>query len=194
MAQALAIGAIGAGGILGAGSVYTSGQQASRMATMNAGQLEEQARGLDQSAIEQQGVSQIRAKETKRQATLLQSRLIALAAAGGGSTQEKSINDNLLNIEGEGEYRALMDLYNGDSAAYELRNKALGLRKQAVATRFEGKAARKAGTMAAFGSILNSAGSAASFSSKFNPASSASSSSPNYLQSGMPNYTLTSKF
>jgi hypothetical protein len=68
------------------------------------------------------------------------------------------------------------------------------LRKQAVATRFEGKAARKAGTMAAFGSILNSAGSAASFSSKFNPASSASSSSPNYLQSGMPNYTLTSKF
>lgn len=168
MAQALAIAGMVGGGILSAGSAFQQGQAASRMATIQANQLDESATQLEESAKQQEGVSQLKAAESKRQARLLQSRVIALAAANGGDTSEKNINDILLNIEGEGEYRALMDLYNGSSAGYELRNRARTARQQSLVTRFEGRQARRAGNMAAFGGLLSSAGSAASFSSKYN--------------------------
>lgn len=169
MAQAIAIGAIAGGGILGASANHQLGQAASRMGTMNANQLEIAANQTDEAASTQEGISQLKAKDTKRQARLLQSRVIALAAANGGDTSEKNVNDAIVGIEGEGEYRALMDLYNGSSAGYELRNKARFLRNQATVSRWEGKQARRAGNMAAFGSILSATGQGAStFGNKYN--------------------------
>lgn len=193
MAQALAIaGSIG-GGILNAGSLYNQGQAASRMGNIQANSLEESATQLDTSANAQEGGSQLKAKETKRQTKLLQSRIIALAAAGGGGVGEKNVNDILLNVEGEGEYRALMDLYNGSSAAYELRSRANSLRNNALISRFEGKQTRRAANMAAFGSILSSSGNAASFASKYNTGNTGNTSigsTPTYGNDNMPNTTL----
>lgn len=185
MAQALAIAGIGAAGIISAQSQHQQGQAASRMATIQAGQLEEQARQTEEAAKSQEGASQIKALEQKRQARLLQSSVIARAAASGATTSDKNVNDILLNIEGEGEYRALMDLYNGSSAAYELRNRARAMRGQALVTRFEGKQARRAGNVAAFGSLLSTAGTAASFGSKFNTSGSGAGSNSVYPSTSM---------
>lgn len=170
MGQALGLGAMGAGGILSAGAAHTQGQTASRMATMQASQLDKYAGQVDEAAIEEQAKSQIKAKQARRDATLLQSRIIALAAAGGGGVNQKSVVDNLLDVQEKGEYNSLMELYNGSSSAYELRRKADQLRMQAIGTRFEGRQARKAGNMAAIGSLLQTGGNMALFSSKFSNA------------------------
>ncbi len=170
MGQALALGAMASGGILSAGAAHTQGQTASRMATINAGQLDKYAGQVDEAATEEQAKSQIRAKQARKDATLLQSRIIALAAAGGGGVNQKSVVNNLLDVQEKGEYNSLMELYNGSSSAYELRRKADQLRMQAIGTRFEGREARKAGNMAAIGSILQTGGNMASFSSKFSNA------------------------
>lgn len=166
MGQALGLGVLAGGGILSAGSAHTQGQTASRMATMQAGQLDKYAGQVDEAATEEQAKSQIRAKQARRDAALLQSRIIALAAANGGVNQ-KSVMDNLLDVQEKGEYNSLMELYNGSSSAYELRRKADQLRMQAIGTRFEGKQARKTGNLAAIGSLLQTGGTMASFASKF---------------------------
>lgn len=170
MGQALALGAMAGGGILSAGAAHTQGQTASRMATIQAGQLDRYAGQVDEAAIEEQAKSQIKAKQARKDATLLQSRIIALAAAGGGGVNQKSVVKNLLEVQEKGEYNSLMELYNGSSSAYELRRKADQLRMQAIGTRFEGREARKAGNMAAIGSLLQTGGQMASFSSKFSNA------------------------
>ena len=178
MGQALAIAAMAGGGILSAGAAHTQGQTASRMATMQAGQLDKYAGQVDEAAIEEQAKSQIKAKQARKDATLLQSRIIALAAAGGGGVNQKSVVNNLLEVQEKGEYNSLMELYNGSSSAYELRRKADQLRIQAIGTRFEGREARKAGNMAAIGSLLQTGGQMASFSSKFNTTSGGNTMSP----------------
>lgn len=183
MGQALGLGAMAGGGILSAGTAHIQGQTASRMATMQAGQLDKYAGQVDEAATEEQAKSQIRAKQAKRDATLLQSRIIALAAANGGINQ-KSVMDNLLDVQEKGEYNSLMELYNGSSSAYELRRKADQLRMQAISTRFEGKQARKAGNMAAVGSILQTGGQMASFSSKFTNANTMSPANQNLNTGG----------
>lgn len=178
MGQALAIAAMAGGNILSAGAAHTQGQTASRMATINAGQLDKYAGQVDEAAIEEQAKSQIKAKQARKDATLLQSRIIALAAAGGGGVNQKSVVNNLLEVQEKGEYNSLMELYNGSSSAYELRRKADQLRIQAIGTRFEGREARKAGNMAAIGSLLQTGGQMASFSSKFNTTSGGNTMSP----------------
>lgn len=178
MGQALAIAAMAGGNILSAGAAHTQGQTASRMATMQAGQLDKYAGQVDEAAIEEQAKSQIKAKQARKDATLLQSRIIALAAAGGGGVNQKSVVNNLLEVQEKGEYNSLMELYNGSSSAYELRRKADQLRIQAIGTRFEGREARKAGNMAAIGSLLQTGGQMASFSSKFNTTSGGNTMSP----------------
>lgn len=184
MGQALALGTMAGGGILSAGTAHTQGQTASRMATINAGQLDKYAGQVDEAATEEQAKSQIKAKQARKDATLLQSRIIALAAAGGGGVNQKSVVNNLLDVQEKGEYNSLMELYNGSSSAYELRRKADQLRMQAIGTRFEGREARKAGNMAAIGSLLQTGGQMASFSSKFSNANTMSPANQNLNTGG----------
>jgi hypothetical protein len=167
MGKALGIGAIASGGILSAGSQFTQGQLSSRLATMQANQIDNLANQYDDTAKEEFGKATMRAKDARSDKEQLQSRIIALAAANGGVNQ-KSVINTLLDVEEKGEYNSLMELYNGSSAAYELRRKADQTRMQAISTRFEGKQARQQGNMAAIGSLFSSAGQVATFSSKFN--------------------------
>lgn len=167
MGQSLGLGALAVSGILSSGASSSQGQIASRMATIKAGQLDKYAGQVNEAATEEEAKSQIKAKQVRRDSALLQSRIIALAAANGGVNQ-KSVIENLQKVQERGEYNSLMELYNGSSSAYELRRKADQLKMEAIGTRFEGKQARKAGNMAAVGSILQTAGQMYSFSSKFN--------------------------
>jgi hypothetical protein len=206
MLKAGGLGLIAGSSIYSAGTAHIQGQLASRFATMQAGQLDRLANQYDDAAKEEFGKGTVKAKSARKDADLLQSRIMALSAANGGVNQ-KSVVKNLLEVEEKGEYNSLMELYNGSSAAYELRRKADQIRGEAVVTRFEGRNARRSGNQAAIGSLLSGAGSAATFASKFNtntnnlntPNTSKANINLNtggnvFANTNMPNTTLNSKY
>ena len=62
--------------------------------------------------------------ESYRQAQLLASRAIAVAAAGGGSATDPTVAGIVADIHGEGAYRAMVSLYEGKTAANKLKAEA----------------------------------------------------------------------
>lgn len=166
MAQ-VAIPLIVGGGILQASSNYQQGQNASRMATSAANQIENNAKLAEISANNVKGASQAKAQESLRQNRLLQSKQIAIAAASGGSVNEKSVQDTIARTAGEGRLAADVDLYEGDLRSLDYMNQAIGLRNKAATTLFEGKQARKAGNIGAVSSLIGSGATAASFYGKY---------------------------
>jgi hypothetical protein len=164
---AAAIPLIIAGGVLQANSAYQQGQNASRMATVAAGQLENNARLADISANNAKGASQVKAQESLRQNRLLQSRQIAIAAASGGSVNEKSVQDTIARTAGKGRLAADVDLYEGDLRSMDYMNQAIGLRNKAAVTLYEGRQARKAGNIGAISSLIGTGATAGSFYGKY---------------------------
>lgn len=166
--QSVALASMLGGGILQAGSRFSQGQAASRMANLNANQLEGGASRYNTVAGQEEASAQRLSSEKKRQAKLIESRIIAQTAAAGGDTTDKNISDLLANTAGEGEYAALSALYEGETRADVLRNEAINLRNKAMFTRYEGKQVRRAANMAAIGTILGTGAQGASFYSKYN--------------------------
>lgn len=82
------------------------------------------------------------AREQRRQADLLQSRAIAVAAASGGGVSDPTVVNILGKIAGEGAYRAGLAIYEGEERARTLR---MG----AAARDYEGALAIEAGDLAA---------------------------------------------
>lgn len=137
MAEAMAIG----GKVLKAGGSIFGGIQANKAAKSEARQLEGQA-------IVERATSQRDAMEQRRQARLLTSRALAVAAASGGGADDPTVVNIMSDLEGEGEYRALTALYEGETEAQ-------GLEAQARARRKEGKNAKIAGFINAGASLLD---------------------------------------
>lgn len=102
--------------------------------------LEHQAEQARQNAGQERASSQRAASEQRRQERLLSSRALALAAASGAGTGG-SVENILGDIGAEGEFRALNELFIGESAA---RN----LEQQADLKIFEGEQERRAGAIA----------------------------------------------
>ena len=103
-----------------------------------------QAAQAEQAASQQRAASQRAAGEQLRQARIAQSNALAAAGASGagvGVTEGKIISD----IAGEGQYRAMTSLFDGDQQARNYEN-------QAAALRYEGRTARQSGYMDAIGS------------------------------------------
>lgn len=155
------------GGALSATQQWQAGQNASRSATIAAGQLEENARRAEYAAGQAKAASQRKSAEELRQNRLLQSKQIAIAAASGASTSEKNIADIIANTAVEGRLASSIALYEGDLRSDALLNEAIGLKNKAAMTRYEGKEARKAGNIGAFSSLLSSGAQAASFYGKY---------------------------
>lgn len=106
-----------------------------------------QATQLDQAAGQQRAGAQRAASEERRQARLKQSRFQAVARGGG---MDPSLVQAAGDIAGEGEYRALTALFEGE-------DRALGLEGRAGATRSSGKQARVAGYLRGVTSFLSAA-------------------------------------
>ena len=140
MAEALAIG----GSVLKAGGTIFSSQAQAKS-------LKNEARQLDTKAGLERASSQREAMEERRKARLLQSRGQAVAAASGGGADDPTIVNLMADIAGEGEYRSLTALYEGNERAF-------GLEAEAKARRKEAKNAKIAGYIDA-GSTLIGAGS-----------------------------------
>jgi hypothetical protein len=120
MAQALAIGGKVAGGF---GSILGGFAKAKS--------LKGEAQQYEQNAGLERATSQREAMEERRQARLLNSRALAVAAASGGGVDDPTVVNLMANIEGEGEYRALTALFNGEASARGLENQARAKRVSA---------------------------------------------------------------
>ena len=129
-----------------ASTALTAGGQLSA-ASSQAKQLRGEATQLDAAAVTDRASSQRTAVEQKRQARLLQSRALAVAGASGGGVSDPGVVDLLARLSGEGEYRALTALYEGEESA---RSKEA----QASARRQEAKNVKKAALYTAAGKAL----------------------------------------
>lgn len=118
MAQVAGLMKIG-GGVYSAIAARRAGQAAKESAFFEAGQLRQQAG-------EEIAASQRQALEERRRSDLLQSRALAVAAASGGGASDPTVTSIISRIEGEGEYRSAIALYEGSERARRLRAAASG--------------------------------------------------------------------
>lgn len=107
------------------------------------------ANTLEMNAKQERAYSQRKAIEERREARLVSSRAKAIA---GGNSQDPSVQKALVDIETEGELRALNRLYEGDE-------QARGMNSQAAAARRGGADAFKGAYTRASGTILEGASS-----------------------------------
>lgn len=119
--------------VLGFAGKWEEGSQAKAAAEYRAAQLEQQA-GQSRASAQRAAI------EKRRQAALTGSRLQALA---GADAPELAIG-----IAGEGEYRALSTLYEGE-------DRAVGLEQAAEAERYSGRQKQSAARMGAMAGVLS---------------------------------------
>lgn len=141
MAQAIPIALAVAGPALSAGGSIIGANSDAKELRSQADQLDTQA-GLDRATSQRQAI------EEQRQARLTSSRALAVAAASGGGADDPSVVNAIAGIGGEGEYRALTRLYDGEQVA-------LGKEAQADANRRGAKATKKAGMLKAASTIIS---------------------------------------
>jgi len=90
------------------------------------------------NAGQAQASSQIAAAEARRQAGLVESRILAVAAAGGGGASDPTIINLISRTSARGAYNANVALYQGE-------DQARSMRMQAAARNYEGMVAEEAG-------------------------------------------------
>lgn len=101
-----------------------------------------EAAQLEQQAGQEVAASQRVALDRKREGDLVASRVLALAAAGGGGVSDPTIVHLMGKIASEQQYRQSMALYEGE-------DKSRVLRLKAAARRYEGESAARAGELEA---------------------------------------------
>lgn len=144
MAQMMAVMAIASTAMQMIGA-HNAGQQKKAEANFEANQMEANANNAEAAA-------QRKMIEQNKETAYVQSNLQAAAAGGGGSATDPTVVTDIKTIAGEGRYRALTDLYEGDTEAQSLRT-------QAAATRVGGVNAARAGNLNAFAKGLSGASS-----------------------------------
>jgi len=105
----------------------------------------------DQAAKQVVASAQRVALEDKRQAELIASRAVAVAAAGGGGVNDPTVINLLEDIEAEGAYRAAVAMYEGESQADKIRY-------EGQLEEIAGESAYDQGQLALFGGFLSAGG------------------------------------
>lgn len=139
----LAASAIGTG-------ISAAGTLAGGNATMAADRYAANQYNLQAQTATAEGQRQM--LDQKRQAGLVESKLQANAAAGGGDTTDPSVMAAGRQIAGRGEYNALTDLFSG-------QNRGAGLTDEANARIASGEAAQEGSEYGAAGTIASGVGS-----------------------------------
>lgn len=124
--------AISAYGNMKAGQAAASEGMAAQQAANYKAALAEQQAG------QKRATAQRASGEERRRERLVQSSLQARAAAGGGGASDPTVVSLAEDIAGEGEYRALTALYEGEEAARSLETTG-------ALSRYTGEQARRAG-------------------------------------------------
>lgn len=134
-------------------STIFSANQARQEGEQRKEAAEYQARQLEQNAGQAQAAAQRAAAERRREAQLAQSRALAVAAASGGGASDPTVVDIISDLNAEGTYRSMLELYEGD-------DRARLLRQQAASARYSGEVAAQAGRSNAVATIFKGATSA----------------------------------
>ncbi len=131
-----------------------AGKAEQQAANARAAALEHQAKQAEQAAGQERAASQRASIEQRRQAQLVESRALAVAAGSGAGAGDPTVENILGEIGAEGEFRALSELFIGEE-------RARGLETQADINVFEAAQQRTAGAVAlsasrgkAFGQLL----------------------------------------
>ena len=130
------------GELIKLGGILESGDAADAAAQFTAGQLEYNAGQVE-------AMGQRTAEESIRQNELVQSHMLAVAAASGGGTGG-DVARMIAKVAGIGKLNALTDIYNSKSEAHTMR-------MQAAATRYEGKLKKRASRYAALDTVMSDA-------------------------------------
>lgn len=133
-------GVTAAGGMLDAFGIIAQGNAAYADKSMQALHYESHISTV-------KAVSQKAFAETNRQTGLVQSRVIALAAASGASASDPGVINLVAQNKGFGAYQAALDLYKGE-------DEARSLQMRANAARYEGEQAQRAARIGAVTSLL----------------------------------------
>lgn len=113
-----------------------------------------EAKQLLINAGQEQAAGQRAGFEQERQAQLIQSRQIALAAASGAGASDPTIMKLIARTEKEGSYRAAVAIYGGEEKARQLRMAAAGRQYEADAAITAGAQTAQAYQIAGVGSLL----------------------------------------
>lgn len=97
-------------------------------------------------------IGQRQAIEENRQATLVASRALAVAAASGGGVSDPTMVRMISSARGEGAYRANVALYEGEAKARQMKFEAITGRTAGYNAESEGYAAQQGYNLAALGS------------------------------------------
>lgn len=147
---------------VGGSLLQFAGAQKSSAAAQEAAQRTAQAKQyeaaqMDVQAGQEVAASQRGAMEQKRMADLAASRALALAAASGGGT-DGNVANIIASITGEGAYRSLVSLYQGESKARTLKMAADAKRYEAGVAIEEGSQKAEAYQTAGLASLASGAG------------------------------------
>lgn len=126
------------------------GERARVAAEFAAWQAEEQAG----NAI---AIAQSHAREERRQAELVASRALAVAAASGAGVTDPTVVNIIARTKGEGAYRANVALYEGAARARQLRLDAAAGRVSGFDAEAEGAARGEAYAIGAIGGTAKTA-------------------------------------
>lgn len=144
---------------IGALALSAAGTAVSYMGQRNAAAAAEQegnyrAQQANINAGQELAASQRRAMEARRQKRLAESTLQARAAGSGAGALDPTVIDLEGDLETEGEFNALNALYEG-------KDRARTLQMGGTLAKYEGQQAKKAGNMAAIGTVISGVGSMA---------------------------------
>ena len=147
------VAAVGIGlSVLGASKSASAGKATGRAAKERG---KEQNRFLKTAAIQTEASGQISAREEHRQAELVASRAVAVAAAGGYSDD---ITNLLADIEGEGNYRASIALFEASTEAERQRFEGEQSEKFGAAQNIAAKSAATSTLLAGIGAGFSAYG------------------------------------
>lgn len=149
----MSIAAVGLGmRFLGGLSSSRSKKRAARLAKERG---REQNRYNKIAAIQTEASGQISAREENRRAELIASRAVAVAAAGGYSDD---VTNLIADIEGEGNYRASIALFDAGTEAERLRHEGRMAEKYGLAQSSALQTQARNTTLSAFGGLATGIG------------------------------------
>lgn len=158
----LTAGLMMAGGAMAGAGTLAGGAAAAQGGRMAQAAANFQADQVRMNAGQAIASSQRTMLDTQLKTNLAISGSRATAAASGVNVGEGSAVENQGELAKRGSYLALMDLFNGRSAATGLENEAAGIRYTGAIENLEGQEKETASYLAAGGTLAGSAGSALS--------------------------------
>jgi len=130
----------GSAGVLEAAAIYQRGRMSRAVGRMR----KKAGIAAGKQAV---AASQRHALSMTKNAELLASRAIAVAAAGGGGADDPTVNNIVADIDAEGAYRAAIAMYEGETQANKLRY-------EGELAEWEGDMAYGASKVAAAGTLI----------------------------------------